>query len=77
LRIAKLITRETPSGTINGSNTTFTLANTPVVGSEQVFLNGILQEPGGSNDYTISSGTISFVTAPQTGDRLRVTYVSQ
>jgi hypothetical protein len=68
------ITRETPSGTINGSNTTFTLANTPISGTEMVFLNGILQEPGAGNDYTISTNTITYLTAPASGDRLRVTY---
>lgn len=72
---AKFITRETPTGSVNGSNTAFTLANTPVVGTEQVFLNGLLQEPGAGNDYTISGGTITYLTAPATGDRLRVTYI--
>src|SRR4029077_8041141 len=37
--------RETPPGTINGVNTTFTLANTPILNTEQVFLNGLLLEP--------------------------------
>lgn len=67
-------TRETPSGLVNGSNVTYTLANTPTAGSEMVFLNGILQEPGAGNDYTISSGTITYLTAPLTGDRIRVSY---
>lgn len=71
---AKFITRETPSGAVNGSNTSFTLANTPVVGSEEVFLNGLLQEPGAGNDYTISGATISYLAAPVTTDRLRVNY---
>jgi hypothetical protein len=31
--------RETPSGAVNGSNTAFTLAFTPVIGTETVFLN--------------------------------------
>lgn len=69
------VTRETPTGTINGSNVTFTLSHTPVSGTEEVFLNGILQEPGSGNDYTISSGTITYLTAPVSGDRLRVSYV--
>lgn len=73
-REANIITRETPSGSVNGSNTAFTLANTPVAGTEQVFLNGLLQEPGAGNDYTISGGTITYLTAPVTGDRLRVSY---
>jgi hypothetical protein len=71
---ADFVTRETPTGTINGVNTTFTLANTPISGTEQVFLNGLLQEPGG-NDYTISGVTITMATAPATGDRLRVNYM--
>jgi hypothetical protein len=75
LGAGNFITRETPTGTINGSNTTFTLANTPVSGTEQVFLNGLLQEPGAGNDYTISAATITYLTAPATGDRLRVNYL--
>lgn len=75
LRKVDKITRETPTGLVNGSNTTYTLANTPVAGSEEVFLNGILQEPGAGNDYTISTNTITYLTAPVTGDRLRVSYM--
>jgi hypothetical protein len=43
---SSIVTRETPTGTVNGSNTTFTLANTPISGTEMVFLNGLLMEPG-------------------------------
>lgn len=68
------VTRETPSGTINGSTTTFTLANTPISGTEMVFLNGVLQDSGGGNDYTISTNTITMLSAPLTGDKLRVSY---
>lgn len=72
---ADYIVRETPSGTVNGSNTVFTLANNPASNNqEMVFLNGLLQESGAGNDYTISVQTITFLTAPQTGDRIRVTY---
>ena len=71
---SNFVDRETPSGTINGSNVTFTLANTPVVGSEHVFLNGIIQNSGASNDYTISGATITYLTAPLTGEVLRVSY---
>lgn len=75
LTSANYITRETPSGSVNSSNTTYTLANTPIAGSEMVFLNGILQEPGAGNDYTISGATITYLAAPLTGDRIRVTYL--
>lgn len=68
-----LITRETPSGTINGSTTAFTLANTPISGTEMVYQNGLLQDAGG-NDYSISTNTITFTTAPVSGDKIRVTY---
>lgn len=68
------VTRETPSGTVNGSNTTFTLANTPIAGTEEVYLNGLQQEPGAGNDYTISGATITYLTAPVTNDKIRVSY---
>jgi hypothetical protein len=71
----KFVTRETPTGLTNGSNTSFVLANTPVVGSESVFLNGILQEPGAGNDYTISGSAITYLSAPVSGDKVRVSYV--
>jgi hypothetical protein len=73
---SNFITREIPSGTINGANATFTLANTPTTGTEEVFVNGILQNVGAGNDYTISGATITFLTGaiPQTGDSVLVTY---
>lgn len=69
-----VVTRETPSGTINGSNPTFTLANTPTAGTEHLYLNGILQDSGSGNDYTISGGTITMLNVPISGDKLRVSY---
>lgn len=70
------VTREIPSGTINGSNATFTLANTPTAGTEEVFVNGILQNVGAGNDYTITGATITFLSGaiPQTGDSVLVNY---
>jgi len=73
--MASVITRETPTGLVNSSNTAYTLANTPVAGSEEVYLNGIMQEPGGGNDYTISGTAITYLTAPVTGDKIRVSYL--
>lgn len=68
------IDSETPSGTINGSNTVFTLANTPSpVASLHLYLNGLRQRAGGQ-DYTLSGLTITFVTAPSTGDILLADY---
>ena len=75
VKTANYVVRETPSGLVNGANATFNLANAPVNGTEQVFLNGILQDPGSGNDYTISGSTVTFVSAPTTGDKIRVTYL--
>lgn len=74
MRVNWQVTREVPSGNVDGSNAVYTLANTPITGSECVFLNGLLQEPGSGNDYTISGGTITFADAPVVGDRVRVNY---
>lgn len=65
---------EVPSGTINSSNVTFTLANTPVAGSVLLYQNGLRLTVGGGNDYTISGLTITMLTAPTTGDTLLVDY---
>lgn len=73
-KFSRYSVRETPTGTINGSNAAFVLANTPISGTEQVYLNGIQQDSGASNDYTISTATITFNTAPVSGDKVRVTY---
>ena len=66
---------ETPSGSINGVNTTFTLATTPSSpGSVHIYLNGLRMSPG--VDYTISGSTITFLagSTPQTGDVLVASY---
>ncbi len=69
---AKMITdigsranNETPSGNINGSNVTFTLAHTPIDGSLDLRLAGIYMTV--DIDYTISGDTITFVNAPSIG----------
>mgnify|MGYP000732851422 CR=1 FL=1 len=71
---SNFITRETPSGAVDGVNVTYTLANTPYTGSEEIFLNGILQDVGAGNDYTISGATITMLVAPLTGEKIRVNY---
>lgn len=67
-----MITDETPSGTINGTNKVFTLANAPRSGALRLFVNGLRQKS--TDDYTISSATITMVTAPLTGDLLIADY---
>jgi len=65
---------QVPTGTINGVNTTFTLANTPNPAlSLNCFLNGVQQRAGGS-DFTLASATITYGTAPATGATLVCSY---
>jgi len=66
---------ETPGGTANGSNTTFTLANVPnPPTSVALYRNGVLMASG--VDYALNGQTITFVaaSAPQTGDTLVCSY---
>lgn len=67
------IHNEVPAGTINGSNTVFTLATTPSPDSEQIFVNGVRQKKS-ANDYSISGATITFTLAPLTDDVLLADY---
>ncbi len=69
------VTNETPAGAVNGINTTFTLANTPKLGTEQIFQNGVLQDPGAGNDYTIAGAVITMLSAPGNGGKIRATYL--
>jgi hypothetical protein len=66
----------TPTGTVNGSNATFSLASVPVTGSLKVYRNGIRMKGTSGTDYALSGSTITFVTAqiPQTGDVLLADY---
>lgn len=64
---------ETPSGSINGSNTSFSLAHIPI-SDDSVFLfrNGVLQIKG--VNYMITGANITATSAPQTGNTYRVWY---
>ena len=76
-------TNETPSGALNGANTSFTLASAPVpAGSLMLFRNGVLQCPStsvcpnGTPDYAVAGALITFGTlsTPQPGDVLLASY---
>lgn len=57
--------KEIPSGTIDGVNTTFTLANIPSPSASlELFLNGVNQ----NGNFSLSSATITYVVAPSVGD---------
>ena len=69
---SSFVYNEVPSGTVNSSNDTFTLANTPETNTLQLFRNGVLQKE--TEDYTLSTATITFVTPPTTGSILLASY---
>lgn len=64
--------RETPTGTINSSNKTFTITRTPTNNSEILYLGGLVQHAG--VDYTLSGTTITYTVAPDTGNTHYIKY---
>jgi hypothetical protein len=67
--------KDNPTGAVDGTNAVYTLSFTPVANSEMIFTNGILQEAGAGNDYTISSKTVTFANPPYSGDKIRAAYL--
>lgn len=74
LTSANFVDKEIPVGAINGVNVTYSLANTPITGSDHIYLNGVLQESGAGNDYTIAAAIITMLSAPLAGEKIRVSY---
>lgn len=69
------INQETPTGSVNGSNTAFTTARAYISGSLEVYVNGLLQAPTTHvTEVSPTAGTFSLDTAPSTGDIVRVSY---
>lgn len=60
-------------GTINGTNTSFTIPGSSLYFHLQVFVNGLLNRF--TTDYTVSGNTLTFVTAPATGSWAAASYV--
>jgi hypothetical protein len=71
---SNFVNKESPSGTTDGTNATFVLTNIPVLGSDHIYVNGVLMEE--NSDYTISGKTITFLTGaiPEASDKIRVSY---
>ena len=68
------INDETPTGTVNGTNTDFVLQNSiNPPSSLKVFVNGMRMRI--TEDYTLSGRTITFLTAPPTGSIILVDYM--
>lgn len=69
------LVQEIPSGTVNGSNTSFTLANTPGASATVILhLDGMVLTQGAGKDYTLSGSTITMAVAPALGQSLWAVY---
>ena len=67
------VENETPTGSVNGSNKSFTLAHNPNPDSSlEVLVNGQVQVL--TSDYTLSGDTLTMVVAWPTGTIIRVNY---
>jgi hypothetical protein len=72
---ATFVDGETPEGTVDGSNVSFTLGDVPSPSASlALYRNGLLQRQ--TLDYTLSGNGITFATGsvPQTGDVLLASY---
>lgn len=75
LDIKVIYVQELATGTVDGSNTAFTISQLPINDEAlQVYLNGVLQN---KSSYTYDSGTITFSTAPALGQVVYVYYASE
>ena len=73
--VVGFVDSEVPGGTMDGSNSSFTLANTPnPATSLELFRNGLLMNQGG--DYTLTGNAVAFLTSsiPQPGDAILASY---
>ena len=67
---------ETPSGAVDGINTAFFLAFSPVYAATvSLYLDGLLLNQG--VDYTISGANITMTTAPALAQTLRANYIKE
>lgn len=73
-----LVQGETPTGAIDGTNKTYTLASAPITGAITIFY----VQPNGTPslflnyvvDFTVSGNTVTMVNAPLTGSNLYAVY---
>jgi len=69
------IFNETPTGALNGSNKTFSLAAAPINGTDlMLYLNGLYMASGSALDYTLTGTIVNFAEAPLSGDVIRANY---
>ena len=69
------VVQESVSGTLNSSNTAFTLGSSPRDGTLTLILNGLILSEGASNDYTLSGTAITMNFAPESDDTFVASYI--
>lgn len=74
--LKRFFIEEVPSGTVNGSNTAFTLSQEPLEGDALwLFLDGIKLKK--TTHYSVSGVNITMVDAPALGQFLEAQYVQK
>lgn len=68
-----VVTGEWPSGTYDGVNAVFALANVPQAGTVVLFRNGLRERQGTS--YVVSGATVTFTAPPLPTDDVTVDYL--
>ena len=69
------VANDIPSGTIDGTNATFTTSMAFMAGTARVYLNGVRQKSGAGNDYQeVGANTLVFALPPKAGDVILVDY---
>ena len=66
------VDKEIPQGLINDNNTIFELSSEPILNSEHVYLNGLLQDNG--DDYILINNNIIFNESPMYNSKIRCSY---
>lgn len=70
-----IVWNEIPSGSNNGVNLNFVLANTPSPTTAlMLFVNGLKQREGAGSDFVLSGSTISLNYAIRSGSNIDATY---
>lgn len=62
------------SNQITGSDQNFILAHKPVIGSVQLFWNGMRQKIGSTNDFIVANKDLTVFFKPKVGNALVVNY---
>ena len=66
------VDKETPQGLVNDDNRTFELSSEPILNSEHVYLNGLLQDS--EDDYVLIGNEIIFNESPMVNSKIKCSY---